>query len=175
MIPLIPWVHLKKDPEKNYQMAPILYVSSIMIVIGARILWHLNKVWSRMKVAPPIKNFPEVRYVDEKVFRKGSEAIQMHADADGNIGKPSDFPNLEKLSPMLLTDALINAPGPVFYSAVYQVTMIEVQPAKVKIDIKNIQGLPVGEMVLPGINQSVLGGFFLNFSWNLYWPKKMKQ
>ena len=174
MIPLIPWVHLTKEPGKNYQMAPILYVSSLMVVIGARILWHLNKVWAKMKVNPPMQDFPKTKYVNETVFRKGIEAIQMNAAADGELGKPPAFPNLQKLSPMLLTDALINAPGPVFYTAVYQVTMNEVQGANVKIEVLNIDGWPDGSFSVPSINNAVLGGFFLNFSWNLYWPKKQK-
>jgi hypothetical protein len=113
-----------------------------------------------------------VKYLDEKVFRKNLEAIQMHASADGQIGKPGDFPNLLKLQPLLMTDALINAPGPVFYTAVYQIIMSEVQGAAVSVNVKNIDGLNNQVYNVPPINSNVLGGFFVSFSWKLFWPRK---
>jgi hypothetical protein len=174
MIPLIPWMHFNGKPDKSYQMSPILYVSNPFIVIGARIMWHLNKVWAAMQVAPPIEEFQKVRYMNEKVLRKKINAIEMHAEADGQPGNPQSFANLQTLSPMLLTDALINAPGPVFYTAVYQVTMEEIQGANVKLKIMDIAGIPNQELNIPSINDKVLGGFFISFSWKLFWPKKVQ-
>ncbi len=173
MIPLIPWVHLEGKPDKQYQMSPILYVSNPFIVLGARIMWHLNKVWAAMKVAPPIDEFQKLKYLNERVIRKKMDAIEMYAEADGQPGAPQSFPHLQTLSPMLLTDALINAPGPVFYTAVYQVTMIEIQGAKVNFKVMDIEGLPKQEFNVASINEKVLGGFYINFSWKLFWPKKV--
>jgi hypothetical protein len=172
MIPLIPWMHFIGKPDKSYQMSPILYVSNPFIVLGARIMWHLNKVWSKMVVTPPIENFQKMKYLNEKVIRKNIESIEINAKADGELGDSNNFPNLQVLSPLLLTDALINAPGPVFYTAVYQVTMNKIQGAKVNMKILNIDGLPKQEFNVPSINEKVLGGFFIDFSWNLFWPKK---
>ena len=127
-----------------------------------------------MQVNPPIKDFQKLRYMNEKVIRKKIVAIEMHAEADGQPGPPQNFANLQTLSPMLLTNALINAPGPVFYTAIYQVTMHEIQGAQVKINVTDLAGLPKQEFTVPSINEQVLGGFFIDFSWNLFWPKKVQ-
>jgi len=70
MIPLIPLIHFKGEPKVYYQTAPILYVSSILIVIGARIMWHLNKVCAKFKLSDKVKNMPKVKYINENCFPK---------------------------------------------------------------------------------------------------------
>ncbi|OHX67225.1 hypothetical protein [Flammeovirga pacifica] len=171
MIPLIPYVHFKNDPKVNYQMSPILYVSSFLIVLGGQLLWHINKVLGKFKVPLPISDFPKVKHYKQKVYRKHIEAIEMSAEADGQTGSIADFPNAEKLSQLWHTNAIVNN-DTTFWTAQYEVVDKEVQPAKVTIDIKDIEGLSNKNFSIPSVKNSVLGGLRLKFDWKLWWPKK---
>ncbi|ANQ50445.1 hypothetical protein MY04_3077 [Flammeovirga sp. MY04] len=171
MIPLVPYVHFKNNPTVNYQMSPILYVNSFLIVLGGQLMWHINKVLGKFKVPLPISDFPKVKHYSEKVFRKHIEAIEMNAEADGDTGVISDFPNAEKLRELWHTNAIVNN-DTTFWTAQYQVTDKEVQPAKVAIDLKDIDGLPSEKMEIPSIKNTILGGLRLKFDWKLWWPKK---
>ncbi len=163
MIPLIPYVHFKDKPEKPYQTSPILYVSSWMIVLGARIMWHLNKVCAKFDVTPPMKQLPAVKHLSAQVFRKTTKAITISAELTGDGGAPSGFPNAEQLGGLLSSDALIvsYASGPgtqdKYWTAAYQFTIQEVQPCNARIDVLDVEGLPRETFSVPPITDAVLG------------------
>ena len=175
MIPLIPYVHFKENPSKSYQTSPILYVSSRMIVIGARIAWHLNKVFARFKVSPPIQKFPEAKHLSTSVFREKINAINFISESSGETAKPKVFPNLQALTPLLSTDALIlayesaNSPNK-YWTTAYQFNMVEVQPCTTKIELIDIEGLAKQTFNVPDINKNVFGSFRVKFNWKLPWP-----
>jgi hypothetical protein len=177
MIPLIPYIHFKDNPTKNYQTSPILYVSSLMIVIGARIMWHLNKVWAKFKVEPQVQNLPKVKHLSAQVFRSTINAINIESKIDGETRKPHDFQNVNTLIPLLSTDALIvsyasgTSPNK-YWTTAYQFAMEEVQPCITEIDVIAIDGLPVQKFNVPGIQTSVLGSFRVYFKWKLPWPRR---
>lgn len=180
MIPLIPYVHFKDKPDKPYQTSPILYVSSWMIVLGARIMWHLNKVCARFDVAPPMKQLPTVKHLSAQVFRKTTKAITLTAEISGSSGAPSSFPNAETLSRLLSSDALIVSYASDagkqnrYWTAAYQFKMQEVQPCSARIDVLDIVGLPKATFSVPPITDAVLGAFRVDFSWKLPWPGAYK-
>jgi hypothetical protein len=175
MIPLIPYVHFKDNPSKSYQTSPILYVSSRLIVLGARIVWHLNKVFAAFQVNPPIKDFPVVKHMSIQVFRDTINAINFTSQVAGETGIPSAFPNVNTLAPLLTTDALIvsYASGSnlnKYWTTAYQFDMTEVQPSTTTIDVINIEGLPKQTFHVPSIAAQVLGSFRVTFNWKLPWP-----
>ena len=174
MIPLIPYVHFKTAPETSYQMSPILYVSSLLIVIGARIAWHLNKVWAKFNLSAPVKDFPKVKYLNEQVSYKFIEAITLEANAEGASGKPEDFPNYMNLFQLLATNALINTPdpNPEYWLAYYKMTTREIQGATATVDVKDVNGLPKMKFSTASIANDPMGSFRVYFEWDLGWPRK---
>jgi hypothetical protein len=180
MIPLIPYVHFKKNPLISYQTSPILYVSSLMIIIGARIVWHLNKVLGTFNLSIPMDKFSEVKYMKEEVFSKhifnakeNAKAIKMEATADGEVGSIEKFPNFEKLWPLFNTNALIynNDVNPKYLIAPYIMTVASLQGVTAKIAVDNITGLPPMKFETESINTNVLGSFWVSFEWDLWMTK----
>lgn len=174
MIPLIPLIHFKKASDQYYQSAPLLYVSSILIVIGARIMWHLNKVWSKFNLSAEVESLPKVKHISESVFRKSVEAIDMDSEEAGETGKPGDFPNYEKIEPMFNHDALIYNDKQKYWVATYSIETHDVQPTVAKVDIKDIPEMKSQSFKIPSIVESPLGAYRLNFSWELLRPKRFK-
>lgn len=173
MIPLIPYIHFKSNPSVSYQSAPILYVSKWSIVIGARILWHLNKVVGKFKLSIPVSEFAKVKHLSEEVFRKNVLAVTMDSKAAGEVGKPEDFPNFQKISTLFMRDAMIYNDLLQYWVAKYEVEVQSVQPATSVIEINNIPGLSAGKYESPSIKDSLLGAFQINFSWKLWEPKQV--
>lgn len=182
MIPLIPHVHFKNNPTKEFQMSPILYVSSRLIVIGARIFFHLNKVLGVMKLTTPMKNFPKVKSIKEDVFRKNfwnckkTYSLDMTAIADGIEGLPSEFPNYLNIESWFNCDAIINTPDPdaKYWTAVYKMQTRKIMAANAKVDIKNLEGIKPQIIISESIKSNPLGSFWVNFEWDLAVPKKYK-
>lgn len=172
MIPLISYIHFKDNPSVSYQSAPLLYVSNWWIVIGARILWHLNKVIGKFNLSAPVKNFPEVKHIKEQVFFSNVLAITMNTKAAGPVGKPEDFPNFQKISTLFMRDAMIYNNLLEYWIAKYEVQVQSVQPAESEIEVNNVAGLSAASYTSPSIEKSVLGAFQVNFTWQLWEPTK---
>jgi len=172
-IPLIPLVHFKDNPSKNYQMSPILYVSSRLIVLGARIVWHLNKVFAKFSFTPKVKTMFDAQDILAKISRKDiSDAVSLQVNGEGFVGTMADFPYLVEFEPYLNTDAIINSPSNQYWTAVYRIAPAEVQGAPVHIDL-NMPELPkLQEANVPSIAKALMGGFKINFRWTLQWPRK---
>jgi len=173
MIPLIPLIHFKGEPKVYYQSAPILYVSSILIVIGARIAWHLNKVCAKFKLSNKVKNMPKVKYINERVIKNSITAITMESEAAGETQAPTAFPNFEKIEPLFNHDALIYNGKLDYWRAPYSIVAHEVQPTTAKVHINNIPNMVAQSFNIPSIEDSPLGAYRLNFSWTLFIPKKI--
>jgi hypothetical protein len=173
MIPLISYIHFKDNPSVSYQSAPILYVSRWSIVFGARILWHLNKVVGKFSLSAPVADFPKVKYISEKVFRKNVLAITMDSKAVGEPGKPEDFPNFQKISTLFMRDALIYNDLLQYWKAKYEVQVSSIQAAESVIDVNNVPGMKAAQYRSPSITESVLGAFQINFSWQLWEPEQV--
>lgn len=175
MIPLIPYIHFKDNPSKSYQTSPILYVSSRLIVFGARIAWHLNKVFATFKVAPEITKLPLTKHMTLEVYREKINAINFKSMVVGETQKPAAFTNLQVLKPLLSTDALIvsyssgNNPNK-YWTTAYKFEMVEVQPCTTKIEVLAIEGLPKERIDVPSIIENQLGSFRVKFKWKLPWP-----
>lgn len=180
MIPLIPYVHFKKNPIVSYQTSPILYVSSLLIIIGARIVWHLNKVLGKFNLSIPMNQFSQVKHLNEEVFskhifdkKKDARAITLDAAAEGETGGIDKFPNFVKLWPLFNTNALIynDAANPKYLIAPYVMTVAALQGVDAKIEVGRIEGLPPMKFVSPSINKSVMGSFWVSFEWDLWMTK----
>jgi hypothetical protein len=171
-IPLIPLVHFKDNPSKNYQMSPILYVSSRLIVLGARIVWHLNKVFAKFRLTPKVKTMFDAQDILTKIYRKRVEAVSSEVHGEGDVGTMSDFPYLVEFEPYLNTDAIINSPTNQYWTAVYRIEPAEVQGSPVNIDLSMPELPELQNVIVPSIAKSLQGGFKINFRWTLEWPRK---
>ena len=180
MIPLLPYIKFKKDPEDTpYQCSPILYVDNLGIIIGARILWHLNKVWARFVLNKPISKVNEGGKYTSLVYSKSlfskKKAVQAEVTLIGSEGEIENFPNLVNLSKLFLTNALIynfNSP-PEYWVANYIVKMKSAQGAESTVETFGIKRFPNKKFKIPSITENVLGAFKLKFDWYLHKPTKV--
>lgn len=175
-IPLVPFVHFKDNPTKNYQTSPILYVSNYLIVLGAKIFWHLNKTLGRFKLQKGLRSFPKTKYLKVQVCYQKTEAVKLLSQICGEPGTPDSFPNMKSLMPLLTTDALMirypsgSTPAKYWVSA-YQFNPLYIQPCSTELDVEDVASFPEMERLVPDIRESVLGSFFCHFHWKLPWPK----
>jgi hypothetical protein len=153
-------------------MSPILYVSSWLIVLGARIVWHLNKVLGKFSITPQVKSFFDAQAIFAQVDRQNVKAVSLQASGEGKAGAMTDFPYFMEFEPYLNTDAIINSPTNEYWTAVYRIEPSLVQGAPVNIDLSMPELPELQQVDVPSINQSVLGGFKIDFSWTLEWPRK---
>lgn len=171
-IPLIPHVHFKNAPDKPYQMSPILYVSSWLIVLGARIAWHLNKVWATFRMSPEVNNFFDSASLGTAIYRSGVEAVVISTQAQGQPGPETAFPNLEKIASMLNTDAIINSPDNQYWTASYRIEISKVQGITEDMQLHMPELPELSSLSFPSITDNVLGACKIDFSWKLAFPKK---
>ncbi|TAE19349.1 MAG: hypothetical protein EAZ95_02025 [Bacteroidetes bacterium] len=172
-IPLIPLVHFRDNPNRHYQMSPILYVNSRRVVFGATVVWPLNKVMAKFSFTPAINDFfgaPDIVGQIDRSANTGKVLLDSHAE--GKIGIMKDFPHLENFLPHLNTDAIISSPTHDYWTANYRIktSIVQGMRANVGLDIPELRELKSFEA--PSISQTLFGAFRIKFSWTLARPIK---
>jgi len=123
-------------------------------------------------MSPTVKSFFDSAALKSTIYRSGTKAVVVDTQAQGQAGKETDFPNLERMADMLNTDAIINSPDNEYWTANYRIEITKVQGITESIQL-NMPELPeLTSLSFPSITDSVLGACKIDFSWKLAFPKK---
>lgn len=167
MLPFVQFKNNEEEKDNVYCYLPVLYLDSLLAVLGGRIFWEFNKEMARFKVSDTdvlisseIFNEP---YFNSSFLTSGSPV------------PARSLPNFEALVPIL------NLPVVEFGPEGY-VTSIY------KMDYENASIIPSSASVLnhsskyfpddasifsQSIKENVLGAFNMNYNWELSWTKKI--
>lgn len=170
-IPLLPYVHFKSEPNRPFQMSPILYVNSRLIVWGAQLVWKLNKVFATFE---PKEQFPSPKFA-MSITRNKQTTVQLTSDTNKLEWKtPEIIQNLQKVLPLLTTEAAIYAPSTQTYRiADYRFNLLKVADTSLHLNLKMPEMPFIHSVDIPPISKQAIGAFWGYFQWKLQWPQKI--
>lgn len=162
----IPYVQFKQKPrigsQGPYIFLPVLYLNSIIAVIGGRIFYEFNKNLTSIVRS---SNTMDISLLTLPLVNESFKQV-------GSSGKANTFPNFNTLSPIFALPTVEFGPyGYVesMYTVAYE--NVDIQPGNVEIDNKGSKYMPKGVFAIPDITTSVFGAFRFEYNWSLSYAK----
>jgi hypothetical protein len=166
-IAMLPYVRFKEDTSLadgiDYCFLPVLYLDSLLAVIGGRIFWEFNKRLSRFAIDPTtyqVKSW------------LGTVLLSSTGTMDGDPIPGSSVPNFVAITPIL--DLPVIEYGKVGYvSSIYKVEYQNqvIRPSSIHFSNRSSEYLPAGSLDVPSIRQNVMGCFDMTYNWKLSFIK----
>jgi hypothetical protein len=167
MLPYVQFKDTSAEPDTIFCFLPVLYLDSILAVLGGRIFWEFNKELARFNVTQ--SNFLiSSEILDEAYFN--STFLQ----AGGSVPAQS-IQNFEAIIPIL------NLPVVEFGPEGYVTSFYKMDYENANLTPSTASVLNSSSKYLPGkasifsesIEENVLGAFNMNYDWELSWAKKV--
>jgi len=162
-IVMLPYVQFKKGTGLTdgilYCYLPVLYLDSLLAVIGGRIFWEFNKRMSRFAIN---SSTYEVRPL------LGSLLLRSTGMMDGDPVPGSSVPNFVSITPIL--DLPVIEYGRIGYvSSIYKVEYQNqaIMPSSINFSNESSEYLPPGSLTVPSIRENVMGCFDMTYNWKL--------
>jgi hypothetical protein len=170
---VIPHVICTAEPGQVGAYAPVLFLNSLLGVLGGKIIWQLEKKWKKCRLTQQAFTGEDIGMTVSPLTH--DEEILMAAFR--KVGDPiayQDCPNFLRIKSML--DQPLLSEGWRGYKSsrfILDYDELQIQPISSNVQTKNfVNGLQNMERKLPSIDKSVLGGFYFNLGWQLDWPKR---
>jgi hypothetical protein len=158
------------DPTYNegapYCYLPVLYLDSLLAVLGGRIFWEFNKEMARFDLSNGYSISSEIL---DSLILSSTSMVQGMPILD------SSLPNFQSITPILSLPVIEHGPyGYVssIYTVDYQGQFIT--PSNVNLNNVSCPFLPKGTITSPSIEEAALGCFNLNYNWSLTYINLIK-
>jgi hypothetical protein len=168
-IVMLPFVQFKNSAvnEGPYCFLPVLYLDSILAVLGGRIFWEFNKVLARFNTIGV--NFNVLSELTN------SALFTTEFGVEGAPVLDSKLPNFESIIPILSLPVLEYG----LYGYVTSIYTVEYENQMIIPSVMNLNNIsckymPGGLLSSPSILQNVLGCFNLTYNWTLTYIKFIK-
>ncbi len=162
-IVMLPYVQFKMPASGAtgpFCFLPVLYLDSILAVLGGRIFWEFNKHLARFEVTPAAFNVSS-EITDSPLF---STTFMMQGDPVID----QELANFNVIAPILNLPVIeYGVYGYVssIYSVAYQ--NVEITPMSLELVNYSCIYLPAGPITVPGIQSSPMGCFAMSYDWTL--------
>jgi hypothetical protein len=169
-IVMLPYVQFKSPvpgAEGPFCFLPVLYLDSILAVLGGRIFWEFNKHLARFDVTPTAFNVSS-EITDSSLF---STTFLI----EGDPVVDNDLANFNAITPILNLPVIeYGVYGYVssIYSVAYQNVVIT--PLSLELVNHSCIYLPAGPISVPGIQSSPMGCFAMSYDWTLTYIRFIK-
>jgi Acetoacetate decarboxylase (ADC) len=167
MLPYVQFTNSEYNEGAPYCYLPVLYLDSILAVLGGRIFWEFNKILAKFDVEG--FNF---NVYDEM---NGTTLFTTQFAAEGAPVLDSQVPNFETIAPILRLPVIEHGPYG-YVSSVYTVGYENemITPGDMQLNNNSCRFMPSGLLSSPSINQSPMGCFNLTYNWTLTYIKFVK-
>jgi hypothetical protein len=169
-IVMLPYVQFK-EPQYNgkgpYCYLPILYLNSLLAVIGGRIFWEFNKQMAGFSVKPLV--FFLTGLNNGTLLLSGATPIM------GILQPNTSIPNFQSITPILQLPVIEHGPYG-YVSSIYKIYFedIDIAPAALELSNSDCQFMPPGMISSPAITQNPLGSFHMDYDWKLSYIEFIK-
>ncbi|MGN6531311.1 MAG: hypothetical protein ACTHK0_06130 [Ginsengibacter sp.] len=169
-IVMLPYVQFK-EPQYNsrapYCYLPILYLNSLLAVMGGRIFWEFNKQMAGFSVKPLLF------FVMEE--NAGTPLLSGATPIMGILQPNTTIPNFQTITPILQLPVIEHGPYG-YVSSIYKIFFenIDIAPAAIEVSNSACQFMPSGLINSPAITENPLGSFQMNYNWKLSYIEFIK-
>ena len=167
MLPFVQFRDNTVEAGKQFCFLPVLYLDSLLAVMGGRMFWEFNKEMARFKVSETDFSV-HTEILDDLYF---TSTFQQ----DGNPVPTRSIQNFEDLKPIL--DLPVIEFGPEGYvTSIYKMDYetAELVPTTASVINTSCKYLPAhASIIADSIEQQVLGAFNMNYNWELSWATKI--
>ena len=169
-IVMLPYVQFK-EPQYNgkgpYCYLPVLYLDSILAVLGGRIFWEFNKEMADFDVQPT--TFTVMEEGGTNMILSGLILFSGFLQPDHSV------PNFEKIAPILQLPVIEHGLYG-YVSSVYKIFFENQDIAAAGVDVTNTscQFMPPGLISSPAITENPLGSFYMDYDWKLSYIEFIK-
>ncbi len=169
-IVMLPYVQFKESQYNDkgpYCYLPVLYLNSILAVLGGRIFWEFNKQMAGFSV-----NESTFSVIEENAPATMLSAITLLMGVERPQGS---IPNFQKITPILQLPVIEHGPYG-YVSSIYEILFKNVSIAPAGVDYTNFtcSFMPAGLTSSPAITEDPLGGFYMNYDWKLSYIEFIK-
>ncbi len=169
-IVMIPYVQFK-NPQYNgkgpYCFLPILYLNSVLAVLGGRIFWEFNKEMAGFSVDAS----------EFMVTQESGNATLLSAESlmAGFMQPDKSIPNFQTIAPILQLPVIEHGPYG-YVSSIYKIFFenLSISPTGAMFSNETSKFLPPGLISSPSITENPLGGFLMNYEWKLSYIEFIK-
>lgn len=169
-IVMLPFVRLNRhinDPQTNFCYLPVLYLDSLLAVMGGRVFWEFNKIPAHFYLDDNRSITIKSEVLDETYFTAAFSPPEKSSPARDN-------PNFIALEPILNLPVIeFGLEG--YVTSVYRIAYEQavIQPCTTSVDNIRCEYFPKGKMDIPSLYENVMGAFYMNYDWDLTWAKKI--
>lgn len=167
MVPYVQFDQAKYNEEAPYCFLPVLYLDSLLAVLGGRVFWEFNKILTHFDPNPHHYE------IQTEVFRHPLLSCEFTDSLSSFPGE--GFKNFDAITPILELPVLeygIWGYMTSRYRVGYQGEMIT--PFTLKMENQGSKYLPEGIFNAPSIIKNELGCFNLDYKWSLSHAKLIK-
>lgn len=169
-IVMLPYVQFKNSNYNSgapYCFLPVLYLDSLLAVLGGRMFWEFNKELARFDIAGYNFNVSS-EILDSPIFT--TEFL-----LEGQPVLESDLQNFNAIIPILKLPVIEHGPYG-YVSSIYTVEYENqfISPTSINLNNISCKYMPKGAINSPSILQSALGCFALDYNWTLTYIKIIK-
>lgn len=167
MLPFVRFRDSGIEPDTDFCFLPVLYLDSLLAVLGGRIFWEFNKEMARFNVT-------EADFLISSEI--GDEAyFNSTFTSAGSKVRASSVQNFDAIIPILNLPVIeFGAEGYVtsFYKIDYE--NADLTPATASVFNSSSKYLPGKASIFSeSIEENVLGAFNMNYNWELSWAKQV--
>ncbi len=169
-IVMLPYVEFRDEPYKSegpFCFLPVLYLDSILAVLGGRIFWEFNKEMAHFYIEGSQFN------VSHEITRQNYFTSQFLLSGMAVIG--SSISNFESITPILNLPVLEY--GELGYiTSIYKVDYLNayIIPFDLQMINQSSSYLPKTTISSPSILEQPMGSFRLEYEWSLSYAKFIK-
>ena len=169
-IVMLPYVQFKEPPydEKGpYCYLPVLYLDSLLAVLGGRLFWEFNKEMAQFTVDPGSFNV---------IAENGTNPLVSGVSLMAGFLQPDkSIANFQTIAPILELPVIEHGPYG-YVSSVYKIFFEnqDISPTGLDVNNSSCQYMPPGLLTSPAITENPLGSFLLDYDWKLSYIEFIK-
>ncbi|WP_336517158.1 hypothetical protein [Pollutibacter soli] len=167
MLPYVQFRDNSLNDQGPYCFLPVLYLDSILAVIGGRLFWEFNKEMARFDISPTTFN------VEHEL--SGAPLFSATFTTRGIPVIDNSIANFNAIIPILRLP-VIEYGNYGYVSSVYTVEYenLMITPVSMQLNNQSCPFLPPGESEVPSIEKIPMGCFAMNYNWTLTYIKFIK-
>lgn len=164
MIPYVQFIDKNHNGDAPYCFLPVLYLDSLLAVIGGRIFWEFNKEMASFTTSETIFNIAH-ETSGETYFKSNFNDSQTLVPARSE-------PNFVQIEPILNLPVIEYGPlGYVSSTYVVEYENAWITPSSATVSNNICKYLPPGEINFQPISEGIFGAFYMNYDWKLSFIK----
>ena len=169
-IVMLPYVQFK-EPQYNgkgpYCYLPVLYLNSVLAVLGGRIFWEFNKQMAGFSVKPLLF------FVTAETA--GNDILSGSTPIMGVLQPNTSIPNFQTIAPILELPVIEHGSYG-YVSSIYKIFFqnIDIAPAAIAVSNSTCEYMPSGLITSPAITENPLGSFQMDYNWKLSYIEFIK-